>query len=100
MSGGHYEYAYGHMNRLVQAIREDIATRAEDKEDPWVKGEIIEAIPPDILTHMEFVADRLEELAMAAHDLEWVMSGDYGYDTLRERCESWKLSQKARETNG
>ena len=97
MSGGHYEYAYGYMNTLAQNILDDVVKYSQRTEDTWVKDYWYEPIPQDIRDHMEHIANQIKELAMAAHDIEWMMSGDIGWDTLRDRCESWKLSEEARK---
>ena len=97
MSGGHYDYAYGQMNVLAQNILDDVEKYSVKHEDTWVKDYWYDPIPEDIRQHMTFVALAIKELAEAAHDIEWMMSGDIGWDTLRERCESWKLSEEARE---
>lgn len=93
MSGGHYDYAFGYMNTLAQNIKSDCKRRSEPFED---YGYTVDPLPRDILDHMAFIAGEIEKLAMAAHDIEWLMSGDYGEDTLRERCESWNLSEHHR----
>ena len=93
MSGGHYDYAYSRMSQLATDIRGDCEKYAGPSRDQW--GEY-SAMPADILAHMNWVADRIDELAEAAHDIEWLMSCDYGYDTLRERCKSWKLTEHLR----
>ena len=102
MSGGHYDYAYSKMSALASEIRSDVVKYSVQRKlpyhNPWCEGSgIAEPMPGDILLHMAHIADQIERLAEAAHDIEWMMSYDYGYDTLRERCESWKLSEDARK---
>lgn len=89
MSGGHYDYAFCYMNTLAENIKSDCVRRSKPFDD---YGYTVKPLPKDILAHMAFIACEIEKLAMAAHDIEWLMSGDYGDDTIRERCESWKLS--------
>lgn len=93
MSGGHYDYAYSQMEQLAGHIKEDCDRWDKPWKDGW--GEY-DAMPADILAHMRWVAQQIETLADAAKDIEWLMSSDIGDDTLRERCESWKLSQHLR----
>ena len=90
MSGGHYDYKFGHMNDLAVMIRSDCDTRETMTQDGH--GYLVEPIAHDIIQHMRYIAEEIEKLSMAVHDIEWLLSGDYGEDTLRERCESWKLS--------
>ena len=82
MSGGHYQYAYYKMLDLAESIEDD-AKNADD-------------LPDDIRAHMAYIAEQIKGLSEAAHDIEWLMSTDYGHDTLREHCDSWKLSKHLR----
>jgi alpha/beta superfamily hydrolase len=84
MSGGHYDYAFGRISDLADAIRNDA-----------VAHEANSSVSRDIVCHMRFVADELDRLAEAAHDIEWFESGDYSEETLRE-CDSWQLSKHDR----
>lgn len=88
MSGGHYDYGYRKLNDLAEQIRADaLDTESVD-------------LPADIRIHMTFISNAIEDLANAAHDIEWMMSCDYGFDTLRDRCVSWRLSDAARRSVG
>ena len=51
MSGGHYDYAYYHIQQLAEAIKPSTVLRKAFKE-------------------------HLREVAKACHDVEWVDSGD------------------------
>jgi hypothetical protein len=95
MSGGHYDYAYSHLMTLASDIQADCIKYAKSGKDG--NGYEYEAMPPDIIAHMKWVSEQIELLAEAAHDIEWLMSDDYGYDTLRERCKSWHLTDHLRE---
>ena len=83
MSGGHYDYGYSKMLYLSEGIQDDAKNMDND-------------LPDDIRAHMAYIAEQIKELSMAAHDIEWLMSYDYGFDTLRDRCESWQLSKHLR----
>lgn len=95
MSGGHYDYLYHKVSELSDCIFEDCRRYSSEFIDSY--GFKHEAIDPDILVHMKFIATKLEALSEAAKDIEWYMSGDYGENTLRTRCESWKLSEAVRK---
>lgn len=95
MSGGHYNYAFHHMDDLSSEIAKDAQHRSESYDDGW--GNIKEPLPADIINHMMFISKEIAKLAQAAHDLEWMMSGDHDYDSLREQCESWQLSKHLRD---
>jgi hypothetical protein len=94
MSGGHYDYAYRSLESLAGRLREDVRKYLTDGEED---GQEHRVMPLDVLAHMNFVADQLDKMAEAAHDIEWLMDQDYGYDTLRERCKSWALSEHLRQ---
>ena len=64
MSGGSYNYAYHTIDELSASVREN-ASELEGGEGPAYK------------LRLEF-ADLLEKVRDAAHDIEWVDSGDYG----------------------
>lgn len=59
MSGGSYSYAYGQIQDLAGAIRAKSSNSGNQA------------------LRVAF-ADLLEKCAVAAHDIEWVDSGDYG----------------------
>lgn len=63
MSGGSHGYLYCHMSDLANSIEEH--DRDLDKADPR------------IMARAKF-AEVLRVAAVAAHDIEWVDSGDYG----------------------
>jgi hypothetical protein len=86
MSGGHYDYAYLQMSHLADAMLRDCEN--PDRE-----------MPDDIRLHMDWLAKEIKKLAEAAEDIEWLMSDDYGYDTIRGHCKSWELSEHLRATN-
>ena len=86
MSGGHYNYAYSRMNELASDIRDDVERLEKAGVDQW--GDEYDALPEDIRLFMSRIADQLEKVAEAAHDIEWYMSCDYGDDTLRN-CASF-----------
>lgn len=94
MSGGHYNYLYSQVSDLSEKILADCVARETESTDQY--GFKIGALPPDILAHMKFIANELHVLADAAKDIEWYTSGDYGDETLRTRCNSWKLSEGVR----
>lgn len=82
MSGGHYDYAFGRINDFAMCVDSDVLAAGDDLE-------------PELIEHMRVIAGMAVSLSRAAHDLEWLMSGDYSLDTLK-KCESWKLSEEAR----
>ncbi len=93
MSGGHYDYIDSQIAHLATEMREDCDRYT--KGEPNEYGEI-PSMPEDILAHMRYVAGQVESIAEAVHDIDYLISGDYGEDCLRKRCESWKLSEHLR----
>lgn len=87
MSGGHYNYQCHSLSNLLADIRADVAKYSQNHKDKY--GIENEALPVDVLQAMKTVADKLEELGKAAHDIEWLMSGDYGEDTFRNCLSDW-----------
>lgn len=81
MSGGHYDYSYGRIRDLADAIHGDINKCSTPRESGY-DNEFIEPLPAECLDAMRFVAGLLEIASDAAHDVEWMMSDDTGPDTL------------------
>ena len=81
MSGGHYDYSYGRIRDLADAIHGDIV-KCSTQRKGYFDDEIIEPLPAECLDAMRFVAGLLEIASEAAYDVEWMMSGDTGDDTL------------------
>jgi hypothetical protein len=86
MSGGHYGRVYVYMLSMASELEHDIEINS--------MGDY--KMPEDIKVHLLKVARTLETLAEAARDVEYLMSDDHGYDTMRE-LNSWKLSTKERK---
>lgn len=89
MSGGHYDYAYGRIRDLADAIWGDI-NKCSTKRKGYFDDEFIDPLPAECLDAMRFVAGLLEIASDAAHDVEWMMSGDTGDDTLVRDVEAAK----------
>lgn len=69
MSGGSYDYAYRHIEQLA----DDIECRTKT---PRTDG--FDQMPPDVVVLRLRFVEHLRKVAQAAHDIEWVDSGDYG----------------------
>jgi hypothetical protein len=82
MSGGHYDYMYARVDDLATQIEGDVLKFSTPGTDGH--GSTYEAVPLDILTHMESVARGLHRYAKLAHDIEWYMSEDWSEETLRQ----------------
>lgn len=89
MSGGSYNYAYGRIRDLADSIHGDI-NKFSTRRPSGYDDEMIEPLPAPCLDAMRFVAGLLEIASEAAHDVEWMMSGDTGDDTLVRDVETAK----------
>jgi hypothetical protein len=94
VSGGSYDYLYRRVRDAADKIRrdnEDVDRRPLDpdtyririydpvtREDREYTGRDALAIYEQIATHRLWLAEHLELVATALHDLEWVDSSDYG----------------------
>jgi hypothetical protein len=87
MSGGHYDYAYGRVRDLADAIYSDVQKHSKTFIDDY--GETVTAFPQAVLDAMRRCAAALEAAATAARDVEWLMSGDYGEDSFLEAAKEW-----------
>ena len=83
MSGGHYDYAFGRVRDLADAIYDDVASLSRS---------------PAVLEAMKRCASALENTSIAARDVEWYMSHDgYGDETLLEAAKKWKIPERTSE---
>jgi hypothetical protein len=89
MSGGHYDYRYGQVRDLADAIYGDVQKHSKAFTDDY--GETVTAFPQPVLDAMRRCAAALEGAAEAARDVEWLMSGDYGKDSFLEAANKWKI---------
>ena len=88
MSGGHYNYDCYKLSHLSEDILADVKKYEVGGKDDY--GFEYSAIPTDILLAMTEIANKLESLSKAAHDIEWYMSGDYSDDTMRACINKWE----------
>ena len=89
MSGGYYDYAFGRVRDLADSIYGDIESLSTQTRNDY--GEIVDAKPPAVLEAMRRCASALENASIAARDVEWYMSHDYGDETLLEAVKEWKI---------
>lgn len=88
MSGGRYYCAYQHISRLADDIEEELQrTLAEPsplarvwsrERRAWLEGEAAAAVLRSVDVERAWLVQVLRAVARAAHDVEWVDSGDYG----------------------
>lgn len=92
MSGGHYDYAYGRVRDLADAIYGDAEKHSQAYTD--VYGNAFEAYPTDVLDAMRRCADALSAASDAAKDVEWFMSGDHGDEKFVELAAKWSIGTR------
>lgn len=91
MSGKHYDYAFGRVRDLADAIYGDVEKHSRVFTDDY--GETIQAFPKTVLDAMRRCAAALEGAATAARDVEWFMSGDYGEESFLNATKAWKIPE-------
>ena len=88
MSGGRYYCAYRHIDSLADELEEALdRTPAEpsprarvwaQERRAWIEGEEAAAVLRSVDAERVWLVTVLRAVARAAHDVEWVDSGDYG----------------------
>jgi len=88
MSGGRYHYAYQHIGTLADDLEAELGrTPAEPPPDArvwsrerrgWIEGEEAAAVLRAVDAERAWLVRVLRAVGKAAHDVEWVDSGDYG----------------------
>lgn len=88
MSGGSYNYAYSHISTLADEIEFRLTRNpAEPPPDArvwsrekrcWVEGEEAAAVLRAVDAERAWLVRLLRAVSVAAHDVEWVDSADYG----------------------
>lgn len=81
MSGGHYNRAYSEIRDLADRIYGDVTLYSQSRKGTF-SDDVYEPLPASTLADMRFVAQLLEIASDAAHDVEWMMSGDTGEDAF------------------
>jgi hypothetical protein len=97
MSGGRYDYAFGRIQDLADAIYGDVERHSKPCDDGYFDAE--PPYPQAVLDAMTRCAKTLEAASEAARDVEWFMSGDYGGETLLEAAEEWKIPELRKESD-
>lgn len=93
MSGGSYNYLYTQIDDLAYRVEDSVDPRRErtrfdcGQSEPrvysketkqWIVGSEAQAIIDFAVHERVWFAKLLRAVAKAAHDIEWVDSGDYG----------------------
>lgn len=75
MSGGHFDYAYGHVSRFADEL-ESILLDDAPNNDP---------LPLEIESNLNKILGICQKTAVLMKDTEWLFSGDIGEDIFLQR---------------
>ena len=86
MSGGRFDYVQFRFGEIVESIRSEIANNDSTEKDEWGcdKGR---HLPADIIAKFKETADTVERAEKMVTRVDWLLSGDDGENTFRNR---WK----------
>lgn len=88
MSGGHFDYAYRHVNNFADSLEIDILNNSvKDEADEW-------AYCPDyneeVLGELTKILNQARYLSEMMKEAEWLYSGDTGEESFMERIKEIK----------
>lgn len=76
MSGGHYNYSSFHIQEIAEQIEQDINENEKH------------CMTYEVLTRMRTLRDRLNDIAVAVHNADYLYSGDISEETFIERFDN------------
>ena len=86
MSGGYFDYAQFRFGEIVESIRSEIANNDSTEKDDWGYDKGCH-FPSDIIAKFKETADTVERAEKMVTRVDWLLSGDDGENTFRNR---WK----------
>ena len=91
MSGGSYDYTYARIRELADEIETNLIAEMKDgfptsdtdrvysrERNVWISGDEAKAILAEVASERRWFINLLRAVSIAAHDIEWVDSCDYG----------------------
>ena len=84
MSGGRFDYLQFRFGEIAESIRSTIVNNDSTEKDEWGQ-DIGEHLPPDIIAKFAETADVVERAAKMVTRVDWLLSGDDGEDSFRQR---------------
>lgn len=79
MSGGHFDYKESYFGYIADEI-EDIIKNNEI-EDKWGHSY---SLKPETIEKLRFAIEHLRKSEQLAHDIDYMISGDYGEDNFSD----------------
>jgi hypothetical protein len=87
MSGGYFDYKYCQMEYLADEMEQEIANDFGMKEKGDYQYDSLGECGEEreyMITYFKKSVKDLRKMAKKWRDIEWFLSGDYGYDTFKE----------------
>lgn len=91
MSGGSFDYAYGHASNFACELGDKLENF--DKVTEW--GDQPNLFPPEVLAKLREVQATVEHAAHLMKEVEWLYSGDTGSDTFMRRVAEIEVKRGA-----
>lgn len=103
MSGGHFDYSQYRINEIIDGIEDIIEKNNKPREEPtssW-ESEFYYEYPEDIIDEFKRGLTFLKIAKIYAQRIDWLVSGDDGEDSFRERLleDLKKLREDGKENN-
>lgn len=85
MSGGSFDYAFGHVETFADALEKKLDTT---NPDHWEHG-----FKPEVVAEMRRIIIEARQFACVMHAAEWLWSGDDGEDTFLKKMMNIELEK-------
>jgi hypothetical protein len=84
MSGGYFNYVQWHITEIADEIANIIKNNNSQEKDEWgdTRGR---SYPDDIIESFKTGVEHLRIAAVYAQRIDWLLSGDDGEESFRER---------------
>jgi hypothetical protein len=88
MSGGHFDYEDWHIKEIAEKIAQDLEYNDISYDNPVIidgQKKYGYQLESDIVEFMKKAVHQLQQLSTIVHEYDWMISGDTGPETFRER---------------
>ena len=108
MSGGHYNYKYHQIDDLAEEIEREFENDGKFLTEDWSadviygtkqmrEADYFDCATPEqkeeILSEINSLVATLKDAAFRAKELEWLMSGDTGFESYLRRLSEYKTQK-------